>query len=246
MPADYAVLAPYYERLQMADFATYVLPPSIEFALQQGWMGRRIVDLGCGAGHSAQWLAKHGYLVTGVEQVPIMLERARALIGSALTPVQQDVRRLEGISDMDLALGIGLMNELESLKELELVIQKVHTLLKPEKWFIFDLFTIEGLFERFQQGAGMVLDEAQQTVFSADEFDYDRQIHTRRYWLYQAQGTGWQRQNANVILRAYPVAAVTGLVQRLGFNILHVLKPNLERYEPKMGGNRVIIFAQKR
>ncbi len=80
MSDDYAVLAPLYEPLGMAAFAEALTPHLIDYAQSHDWIGRRIVDLGCGTGASVRWLANHGYNVTGIDLSPSMLKIAEQLI----------------------------------------------------------------------------------------------------------------------------------------------------------------------
>ena len=80
MTRDYAVLAPHYQRIGLAEFATKITPKLVNYAQQKGWMGRRILDLGCGTGTSLLWLAGHGYSTTGVDNSPEMLRQARQVM----------------------------------------------------------------------------------------------------------------------------------------------------------------------
>ena len=50
----------------LADYATGLTP-------------RRILDLGCGQGRNAVWLAGHGHRVTGIDLSPVAIEQARRL-----------------------------------------------------------------------------------------------------------------------------------------------------------------------
>ena len=44
-----------------------------------GLSPRRILDLGCGQGRNAVWLATRGHRVTGIDQSPVAIEQARRL-----------------------------------------------------------------------------------------------------------------------------------------------------------------------
>jgi len=247
MADPYSVLAPFYERLGMADFGIHASPRIFDFALRNGWMGRRVADLGCGAGHSSAWLIKHGYLLTCVDQSAVMLARAQEVLANqSFSALQQDIRSLSSLSELDMAFAFGVLNEFEGIKELELFFQAVQRCLRPEKWLIFDLWTIEGLFKRHEARPNLLLDEADANIFAVSQLDYDRQAQTLRYLVYQRQDQHWQRQETSLTLRAYPLAAVTALVQRAGFQVLHVLKPNLERFDVTQGGSQALIIVQKR
>ncbi|MCS6835164.1 MAG: class I SAM-dependent methyltransferase [Anaerolineae bacterium] len=247
MADPYSVLAPFYERLGLADFGAQVAPRIFDFALRNGWMGRRAADLGCGAGHSSSWLIKHGYLLTCVDQSAAMLARAQdVLANQGFSASQQDIRILNGLNDLDLAFAFGVFNELEAIKDLEQVFQSIYRILRPEKWLIFDMLTIEGLFKRHENHATLLLEDADVNIFAISQVDYDRQAQSLRYIVYQRQGQNWVRQETTRTLRAYPLAAVTALLQRVGFQVLHVLKPNLERFDSAVGGAHAVVIAQKR
>lgn len=44
-----------------------------------GLTPRRVLDLGCGQGRNAVWLATQGHRVTGIDQSPVAIEQARGL-----------------------------------------------------------------------------------------------------------------------------------------------------------------------
>jgi SAM-dependent methyltransferase len=68
----------------------------------------RALDLGCGTGRNALYLARHGWQVTGVDMVERALEAARRTAeraGVAVRWIAGDVGRLD---EMDLGQGYGL------------------------------------------------------------------------------------------------------------------------------------------
>lgn len=53
-------------------------PPLVEMLRHWSCHGR-VLDMGCGGGRDAIWLARRGWLVTGIERAPRALSKARAL-----------------------------------------------------------------------------------------------------------------------------------------------------------------------
>jgi SAM-dependent methyltransferase len=78
----------------------------------------RALDLGCGTGTNAAYLAAHGWDATGVDAEPIAIERARAkLAGDAdARALLGDVTNLEALGldpPFDLVLDIGCFHSIE-------------------------------------------------------------------------------------------------------------------------------------
>lgn len=74
---------------------TAVSPPLAQLVIDAGIpRGARVVDLGCGPGVQAVFLARHGMRVTGVDRSPVALAKARQLAGfygTEVTFVEGDI-----------------------------------------------------------------------------------------------------------------------------------------------------------
>jgi SAM-dependent methyltransferase len=249
MPGDYAVLAPVYNQIGMSDFGTGLIPRLIEFAQRHDWAGRRIIELGFGTGTSAKYLSRIGPVV-GVDESADMLRVAQEGIQQAglnVRLVQQDMRNLSGIDPMDIALAVNVMNELNTLADLEAVFKSVRNVLAANRLFIFDIQTVEGLAQSAQMRERMTYDNREQlTVFARSEYDYERQVQTNDYTIFHAEDGMWGRSQAKIVLRAFPVQAVAALLQRSGYAVSHVLGANLEAYEVGVSrAPRVFFYARK-
>ncbi len=247
----YKQLASLYSVLGLGLFARDLMPRLFTFIQQDGWMGRYIVDLGCGAGDSSLWIAKHQYIVTGIDASPEMLAQAEQTFGSqvlAFTGQQGDIRNKLNVSDADLVVAISVFNEIESLNDFQTVIQNAHAVLKPHQLFVFDLHTIEGLIELKNPSVRLIQDQKAHLLLAQTDYDYDRQILTLHYTSFRSTAESlYRRENMTLVLRGYPVLAIAQLLQRNGFDVRHVLKPNLDKVEVgKTSASRVIFVAQKR
>jgi SAM-dependent methyltransferase len=248
---DYAALASIYNTIGMDDFAESLTPRLFVFAQANfDWIGRRVLEMGCGTGATARWLAQRGINTTAIDLSAEMLNWARASIdasGLGLTWKQGDIRALDANYDgMDMVLAIDVINDLANLRDLESVFQNAIRVLEPGKLFIFDLHTIEGLAERGRNNTGVLYNESDLNVFAESEFDYERQANTTRYMIFRYQDGLWSREVATQTLRGFPVQAVAALLQRCGFSLLATLNSSFETFDPATShANRVFFFAQK-
>lgn len=62
-------------------FRVLELPAEIREAVTSGWFppGSALLDVGCGSGEVARWLAAQGYAVLGIDYAASAIERARSL-----------------------------------------------------------------------------------------------------------------------------------------------------------------------
>jgi 2-polyprenyl-3-methyl-5-hydroxy-6-metoxy-1,4-benzoquinol methylase len=246
----YAVLAPTYDRIGMADFAANMTGRLLTYAQQNEWLGRRIVDLGCGTGASMRWLARHGYSVTGVDIEQGMLREAEAAFEQDELTAQfitSDIRSLELADRADMVLALDVINELDSLRDLEAVFRKVHTVLGDGKLFIFDLHTIAGMAQAGLDGERILYDADDLLAFTRTAYDFERQICTTRYDVFNKQTDHcWERGTTVRVRRAYPVQAVATLLRRHGFDVMAVLNTRLEKFDLASSGvPRLIFLATK-
>lgn len=248
MSDDYAVLAPIYDQLGLTAFAETITPQVIAYAQSGDWMGRRVVDLGCGTGASVRWFANHGYNTTGIDSSPSMLKVAEESISSsgiALRLLGGDVRALKDLHDIDLFTAFDLLNEMNNLRDLEALFSSVAAVLAPGKLFVFDLQTIEGLAEPHGT-TSIVCDNEELAVVVTHDFDFDRQISLDEYLFFRHNGSTWERQHATRSVRGFPVQVVAALLQRAGFGIMTMMNSRFETIDPgAIRERRVIFFARR-
>lgn len=249
MAGDYHILAGIQSSLGLGT-TNERMREIISFAQRNDWMGRQIVDLGCGSGKSLEWMAQNGFVVRGVDRSPAMLALARetfAARGINARWIEQDIRDLDIPGDADMVMAIDVLNELDTPRDLEQVIKGAHALLKEGRLFVFDLCTLEGLIQNHLKGDHVLADDGDLFVVLNSYFDYERQIHDAHYHVFRRDEQQWERAFAHLIRRAYPVQAIAGLLQRSGFQVKHVLQDDLKPYDPAQTNvTRVIIMAEKR
>jgi SAM-dependent methyltransferase len=107
----------------------------------------RALDLGCGTGINAVWLAQHGYEVTGVDVAPLAIEQARARqpAGVACRFATHDV--LAAMPDggpFQLVFDRGCFHVFDDAKERAKVAAQVAAVLAPDGVWVSLIGSTEG------------------------------------------------------------------------------------------------------
>jgi SAM-dependent methyltransferase len=257
--APYAALAEVYERAGFADYARQAAPRYLVLAQSLDWAGRRILDIGCGTGVSTRYLAQQGFRVAGVDNNPYMLAQAQRAPASddpqhaeALEPpefVEMDVRVLEspmGVVDLALAVG-GVMNAIQSLRELEQAFAHVSRTLDRGKLFVFDMRTIRGLASRLGDCDTVSYDnEHDLLVLARNQFSYETLSATRHYVIYRQRNLTWERQDEIHIERGYPTQGVIAMLERTGFEVVAVLDPDMRPFDAQTDPHGQAVFCARK
>ncbi|MBC8170220.1 MAG: class I SAM-dependent methyltransferase [Anaerolineae bacterium] len=245
LPGDYAILAPVYDTAGLSSFSATLVPQLVNHVLQRGWMGRNVLQLGSGTGAGLRWLKQQMYNAAGVDFSPEMLQIARQQT-TGVPYYEQDVRRLEFSEEYDLILAVNLLNELDSLRDLEATFKGVQRALKAGQLFVFDLQTLEGLAKAGNSERLFYDSPDSLTIFTRSEYDYERQARSTRYLIFQNVGDSWQRSQTEQMLRGYPVQAVIALLQRNGFEMMSLLNAGLAPYDPNQAGTERVFLVARR
>lgn len=259
--APYSALADVYNRAGFAEYARQITPRYISYAQSIDWAGLRIIDMGCGTGASTWYLAERGYRAFGIDNNPHMLAQAQAyqpnegeettdLAFDPPTFIEMDIRHLEspiGPVDMVMAVG-GVLNAIQSLRELESVFIQVYRALAGGKLFIFDLRTIRGLASEVGDRDDVYYDNGQDlTVTIRNQFSYETLSNTRHYLIYRQHENAWQRQDEIHIERGYPTQGLVAMLERNNFRVAAVLTPDIQPFDvQKDTTGRAVFVVQKK
>lgn len=132
----------YYQYLRKPRWDTGITPPELT-AYAQGHFPGRVLDLGCGTGTNAIYLAKCGWQVSAVDYVKPAVKAAQRkahLAGVKVNFICEDVTRLHGISEpFDLILDIGCLHSLPRQKR-EVYYSNLNHLLAKQGTFLLYAF----------------------------------------------------------------------------------------------------------
>lgn len=236
MSEMYTVLAPVYGQAQFTVESESLRARLFDKIQSEGWLGRRILDLGSGIGETACWFTENGFRVTAVDQSAAMMAEAQNLAAQKNLDIdwrQEDIRALNAGGGYDLVLSINTLNEIRSIRDLEPIFRVANRALDLEKMFVFDLMTIKGFAEKWGNRDYVLYDDPDRlNVLVRSRFSFETSANTRAYVIYQSDGDVWQRQDETHVLRGYAMQAVGALLQRTGFKVQSVINPNLEDFDP--------------
>lgn len=249
----FTALAPIYERVGFADLALQTVRRYLAYALEQGWAGRRILDIGCRTGAASWWLAELGYRVTGVDEVPALITVASArlttrelTLNSAPEFVECDLRALDtipGPADLVLAMD-GVLHAANSLRDLETILAGMYSLLDAGKGVIFDMETIGGLAASAAIDTVTLYDDPQElTVLAQPRFNFETLSRTTHLTIWQRAGGGWQRADEVHSARGYPVQAIRTVLERCGFELHALLAPDMQPLDAAADPPARVVFV---
>lgn len=107
--------------------------------------GAKAIDLCCGNGRHARWLARKGVDVTGIDLSPALLKKAIELTNGLAVQYQRgDIRNVQIRKEYDLAFNLFTsFGYFPDDEENELIFQQAASALKPGGWFVFDYLNPE-------------------------------------------------------------------------------------------------------
>ena len=250
MSDNYAARAGIYAKAGLGDASEDLRQRLFDKIQMEGWLGRRILELGCGIGRTACWFSMNGFRITAVDQSPAMLAQARQRAegqGLVVDWREADMRQMPFDTGFDLVLALDTFNELPTIRDLETVFQKANAALQPGKMLLFDLTTLQGLAEQWGNADRVLYDDRGDLLLLVrSQYSFETMANMRHYILYQQMEGAWHRADELQTVRGYALQAVGALLQRSGFKIDQVVDPALEPFDPTADRTgRAIFLATK-
>ncbi len=120
--------------------------PEVIRLTKEGLLHGKVLDVGCGTGENALYLAQHGCEVVGLDAVPLAVAAAQAKArerGLNVTFLTHDALHLESVgTDFDVILDSGLFHVFSDDDRGQYV-QQLHAVLKPHGTLILLCFSTE-------------------------------------------------------------------------------------------------------
>jgi SAM-dependent methyltransferase len=139
-------------RFTKPDWDTGITPPEVTTAIEKFDQPGRALDLGCGTGTNAIYLAQHGWQATGVDFSPKALELARdkaRRVGINVELHLGDVTRLDFLrGPFDLILDVGCLHGLDRESRTRYA-EQLRRLTRPGSKFLLFGFAHPVFFGRY-------------------------------------------------------------------------------------------------
>jgi SAM-dependent methyltransferase len=223
----YEAFAPTYDLFTAAHEYELWLSRLEALAQEHGLAGRRVLDVGCGTGKSAEPLVSRGYEITACDLSPSMVAVARRRLGPDADVFVADMRDLpDHLGGFDLVTCLDdALNYLPSPEDLVAAFSSVRRVLAPEGLYVFDVNTLLA----YQQGyAHDSISELDGAVFcwraeqeAADE--PDRHFSARLDAFVMRADGEWSRSTSRHEQRHFSDEVVRACLAEAGLHCVDVI-----------------------
>lgn len=175
----------------------------------------RILDLCCGAGQMAAWLAACGFDVTGLDASEPMIELARENAPSAEFVVG-DAADFSFPQPFDAVVCVfDSVNHLPSVDEVRAVFKNVSRSLCPGGLFVFDINTDRGF--RFAAGETWAAVQPDHVCLSKSLYDPSQGEAVSQLTLFRDDAGSWIRTDLEIHEYLYAPEAIVAALAENGF-----------------------------
>ena len=215
-------------------FANHVLPriPA----------GGRILDLCCGTGQLARWLAACGFEVVGLDSSPAMLAIARENAAKAEF-VEADARSFRFDEPFDAVLStFDSINHLASLDDVRRVFANVFAALRPGGLFVFDVNTQAGFLDAADESYAAT--EHSHVCVVRSSYDVEKGVGLSKVTAFEPAGELWRRLDFEIREYHYAAPALKSALREAGFARARTMDAQRDSGPPRARG-RVFLFAER-
>lgn len=186
------------------------------------------LDLGCGTGEITLQLAKNIPVVYGVDLSAHMLAIARKkaeINKQNITWIQQDIRYLEGFSNVDLCVSYcDVMNYIVHESDLQRTFELVYASLADDGLFIFDVHSLYHVENNLIKETFAHATDSMAYIWDCFPGDHPGEMYHEMTFFYENKkdGNTYARIDEVHHQRTFSVETYLKLLEGAGFNQLHV------------------------
>ena len=241
----YSDFAGIYDRQERyLQFSAKMAPAIIKALKERDVHPRSVLDLACGVGVAAEFFARLGLRVTGVDRSEEMLTLAgRRGSGLGIDWHLADIRDFVISDVVDLVTCMyDSLNYLSDIGEINKVFANVYRCLRPAGWFAFDIATVYALSKKWVGSSVMDANNIFENHQAA--FDRNRKINTKVITVFtSAQESSGRFQEIHEE-RAFEMSEIETALRDAGFT----LRGRYDSYHltaPEPLSVRILYLAEK-
>lgn len=242
-----------YDEAGLSTYADRQTPELIEFLWKNDWIGRNVLEVGCGTGASLDHFADQKMTVDAVDVSADMLKKAHHKMSeftgdTTINFIHADIRSYKPRPAIyDLVFCLDTLNHITSPRELENIMRRANYALAMGKAFLFDLHTIGGLVAEVSKHPTHILHTSfTDFVVTNSAFDFDTSSLVIDYHIFVThQGGALERFEERHVLRGYPFKAVEAMLGRAGFAVKTVVGTDLTPFDEVKSRERIMFLAEK-
>lgn len=213
---------------------------------------KSIVDLGCGTGEITIRLADRGRQLYGVDLSAEMLaiaEQKRVPSGSNITWIKQDIRSLQGFSDIDLCISYcDVINYIVSKSDIEKVFTNVYESLSRDGLFIFDVHSMTHVKQNMINKTFTYTDDDLAYIWHCSQGESAGEMYHDMTFFYKElpESDYFYRIEESHYQRTYPVETYVEMLKSAHFHNISVFGDFLTKNEfYEQNSERIFIIARR-
>ena len=250
-PTDfYDALAPMFDVMTDWDARLAAEGPFLKSVLDEAG-ARRVLDVACGSGGHALWLARQGYEVTGADVSPVMIALARqkaAADGLGVPFVVSDLANLQASAVYDAVLCLGnSLPHLSTQDDLVAALRGMAGVLRPGGALVLQNLNYDLRWQkrpRWFMAQGGVLDGQEVLVWRFADYDVPAGCIAFHIALFRKDAPNWQVEVHTTphrpLFRADLLAALTeaGFIEPCTYG--RMARPD-EAFDVSRSGDLVVV-----
>lgn len=236
----YEAMAPTYDAFTAGYEHDRWLARIVALAARHGLSGRRVLDVGCGTGKSAEPLVRRGYTLTACDVSPSMAAIATRRLGANADVLVADMRDLpDSLGRFDLVTCLDdAINYLADVEDLNAAFASARRVLDSGGLYVFDVNTLHAYATAFDQDFVV---EAGETLFcwraerDADVPSLPDESHVAQLDTFVAQSDGnWSRQTSRHQQRHFSDDVIQSTLDGAGLRCIDVVgqSPGIQLSRP--------------
>ncbi|MFP4201759.1 MAG: class I SAM-dependent methyltransferase [Candidatus Acetothermia bacterium] len=250
MKENYGEFAKVYTAGTYPSYSRYMAERLPDMLGQLGYRTRSILDLACGEGTFVLEARELGFNAVGVDKSKQMVEIARKKARKKDSDVkffQGDMRDFVPEEEFGLVTSwFDSMNYLLTAYDIKRTMNTAYSALQDGGYFVFDMNTIYGLSQEWQQEECYV-ERDDGEVFEVHRTDYSpsRNVAELQITFFTKDGDCWRKSEEVHEERAYELERIKELAREVGFQVSGVWDDVREFTPPDEESGRVWIALKK-